>query len=86
MGDDWLDSSIWTYAKDNGFSIVTKDADFATRVLLEAEPVHVIHIRFGNMTMRVFHQTISSSWSEVCLLSEFHRLVRVYEDRLEAIV
>jgi hypothetical protein len=36
--------------------------------------------------MRVFHQTISKVWDEVCLLSEFHRLVRVYEDRLEAIV
>jgi predicted nuclease of predicted toxin-antitoxin system len=86
LGDDWLDGQIWTYAKQNDFCIVTKDADFATRVLLEEDPVHIIHIRLGNMTMRVFHQTISKVWAEVCLLSEFHRLVRVYEDRLEAIV
>jgi predicted nuclease of predicted toxin-antitoxin system len=86
LGDSWLDSQIWLYAKEHKLCIVTKDADFATRVILEDDPVHVIHIRLGNMTMRAFHQTISNVWTDICLLSDFHRLVRVYEDRIEAIV
>jgi predicted nuclease of predicted toxin-antitoxin system len=86
LGDSWLDSQIWLYAKEQNLCIVTKDADFATRVILETEPVHVIHIKMGNMTMREFHQKLSGIWSDICLLSEFHRLVSVYEDRIEAVV
>jgi predicted nuclease of predicted toxin-antitoxin system len=86
LGDNWLDSRIWLYAKEQHLSIVTKDADFATRVLLEDDPVHVIHIRLGNLTMREFHQKLSGLWPDVCLLSEFHRLVSVYEDRIEAVI
>ena len=41
------DSSVWEYAKEHGFAIVSKDSDFAERSVLESRP-KVIWIRLGN--------------------------------------
>jgi predicted nuclease of predicted toxin-antitoxin system len=42
------DRTIWNYAKDNGFIIVTKDDDFEQRSILYGHPPKVIWIRLGN--------------------------------------
>jgi predicted nuclease of predicted toxin-antitoxin system len=85
LDEKWTDTEIWEYAKTNNLTIVTKDADFSDRVLLGQPPPHVIHIKFGNMRMREFHQTIFKVWDEVCKLSEQYRLVRIFKDRVECI-
>jgi predicted nuclease of predicted toxin-antitoxin system len=81
----WIDSDIWHYAEMNQLTIVTKDRDFYDRILLKSPPPKVIHIRFGNMRMRDFYQTMHLVWHETCELSETHKLVLVHRDRLEAI-
>ena len=43
-----LDDEVWRYARDNGFTIVTKDADYHERSLLRGYPPKVIWIRLGN--------------------------------------
>ena len=85
LGERWTDTEIWEYAKANNLTIVTKDADFSDRVLLSQPPPRVVHIKFGNMKLKEFHQTISKVWDEVCKLSEQHRLVRIFKDRIECI-
>lgn len=85
LDDEWTDSQIWAYAKSHHLTVVTKGADFASLVMLHAPPPRVIHIRLGNLKMHDFHGVISSVWDEVCALSERHRLVRVYADRLEGL-
>lgn len=42
------DREIWNYAKENGFTIVTKDDDFEQRSILLGHPPKVIWIRLGN--------------------------------------
>jgi len=42
------DSVVWAYAGANGFTIVSKDADFQHRALLFGFPPKVIWIRTGN--------------------------------------
>lgn len=42
------DRSIWDYAKQNDFAIVTKDDDFEQRSILFGHPPKVIRIRLGN--------------------------------------
>lgn len=81
----WPDSAIWDHAARNGLTIVTKDADFTDRALLSRAGPHVIHIRAGNMKMRVLHEFLSRNWADICRLSEDARLVQVYADRIEAI-
>ena len=42
------DSDIWEHAKAHGFAIVSKDADFAERSVLEDDPPKIIWLRVGN--------------------------------------
>lgn len=85
IDDEWTDSQIWDYAKDNNLTIITKDADFSNRIIFHQPPPKVIHIRFGNMKMREFFLTITKIWNDVINLSEDHKLVNVFRDRIEAI-
>ena len=42
------DDEVWNYARDNDYTIVTKDADFSERSLLRGFPPKVVWIRRGN--------------------------------------
>ena len=42
------DETIWQYAKDNDFIIVTQDSDFNERSLLFGYPPKVIWLKSGN--------------------------------------
>jgi len=42
------DAEIWSYARDNGFVIVSKDSDFQQRSLVLGAPPKVIWLRVGN--------------------------------------
>jgi predicted nuclease of predicted toxin-antitoxin system len=42
------DSTVWQYAADEGFMIVSKDADFHQRSLVFGPPPKVVWVRLGN--------------------------------------
>jgi predicted nuclease of predicted toxin-antitoxin system len=42
------DSLVWVYAKDNGFVLVSKDADMHQRSFLFGPPPKVVWVRLGN--------------------------------------
>ncbi len=44
------DRDIWSFAQDNGFTIVTKDADFYDLSLLHGAPPKVIWLKSGNVS------------------------------------
>ncbi|MBD2189057.1 DUF5615 family PIN-like protein [Pseudanabaena mucicola] len=46
---DKTDTETWEFAKNNGFCIVTQDADFAERSRLYRSPPKVIWLRCGNV-------------------------------------
>lgn len=85
IDDEWTDEQIWEYAKENNLTIITKDADFSNRIIFHEPPPKVIHIRFGNMKMREFYTTLTAIWKDIIDLSETHKLVNVFRDRIEAI-
>jgi predicted nuclease of predicted toxin-antitoxin system len=85
LGDEWTDMQIWNYAAENNLTIITKDADFSNRIIFHQPPPKVIHIRFGNMKMREFFIITTAIWNDVLDLSESHKLVNVFRDRIEAI-
>lgn len=45
------DSEIWRHAQQNGFTIVTLDADFSDLSVLRGHPPKVIWLRCGNSTV-----------------------------------
>jgi predicted nuclease of predicted toxin-antitoxin system len=42
------DRAVWQFAKDNGFAVVSQDADFAELATLYGAPPKVIWLRCGN--------------------------------------
>lgn len=48
--EDSSDIEIWEYAKNNGFTIVTFDADFFDLSNLNGHPPKIIWLRTGNTT------------------------------------
>ncbi len=45
---DSPDSEIWKFAKDNGYTIVTFDADFYDIANIKGHPPKIIWLRMGN--------------------------------------
>ena len=85
LDPSWHDQLIWEYAKEQDLTIITKDSDFSSRILISEPPPRIIHVRLGNMDMRRFHQAIARCWQEVMSMSATHKLVIVHADRIEAV-
>ena len=77
------DSEIWNFARLNELVIVTKDADFSDRILIQSPPPWVVHLRFGNLRRKDFHALLARMWPQVETLLKTHKLVNIYSDRLE---
>ncbi|MFK5922500.1 MAG: DUF5615 family PIN-like protein [Verrucomicrobiota bacterium] len=45
------DIAIWNYAKENDFTIVSKDKDFWQRSILVGHPPKVVRLRVGNCSV-----------------------------------
>jgi len=85
INDEWTDEQIWVFAKENNLTIISKDSDFSNKIMLSTPPPRVIHIRFGNMKMKPFFDTINKVWNEVVEMNKEHKLVNVFTDRIEGI-
>ena len=46
------DSAVWAYARQHGFTIVSKDGDFSGRSVLYGAPPKVIRLAVGNCSTR----------------------------------
>ena len=85
IDDEWTDEEIWGYAKAQNLTIVTRDADFSNLVLLHQPPPKVIHIRIGNVDLKELFSLLSKNWQEILRMNDGHKLVTVFEDRVEGI-
>ena len=85
IDDEWSDSEIWTYARQNALTIVSKDADFSDRIIVSEPPPRVVHFKIGNLRLRDLKAFIEANWIEIAGASNSHKLVNVYRDRIEAI-
>ena len=56
--DQSSDEEIWSYAKNKGLTIVTKDSDFNDFSVLRESPPKVIWIRSGNCSVSVIEGII----------------------------
>lgn len=85
LGANPSDSELWRYAQEHDLVIVTKDSDFSARIILAEPPPRVIHLRFGNLRLAVFHDRLAAAWPQVETLLIDHKLVNVFTDRIEAV-
>ena len=48
------DAAVWNYARENGYTIVSKDNDFRQRAFLLGAPPKIVWLSVGNAgTMRI---------------------------------
>ncbi len=59
------DRRIWHFAKDEGFSIVTKDNDFLARTLVGGHPPQGIQVCLGNGSTRRIAEVLQSRADEI---------------------
>ena len=85
FGSNPSDSELWKIARENEWVIVTKDADFSSRTLLENAPPKIVHVRLGNLRLKELIARLARLWPEIEMLLPEHKLVTVLSDRIEAI-
>jgi predicted nuclease of predicted toxin-antitoxin system len=71
------DEEIWNYAKRHIMVIVSKDADFSTKILFNNPPPKVIHLKIGNMKIAEFYNFLNKVWPEILIQIKSHKLVNV---------
>lgn len=64
------DSLIWTFAKENGFVIVSKDSDFHQRSLLYGHPPKFIYLRIGNSPTSKIVQILRDNFDTITQFGE----------------
>ena len=67
--ENYSDISIWEYAKQHNFSIVTFDADFYDISTLKGHPPKIIWLRVGNTSTSNLKKTIEEHNNSI---HEFH--------------
>lgn len=59
------DSVVWEHAKQNGFVVITKDADFADLSVLRGFPPKVVWIRRGNCSTIDIEEILHSNNAKI---------------------
>ena len=59
------DKQIWEFAKKNGYSIVTFDADFYEFSVLYEYPPKIIWLRTGNITTHAIESIIRNNFENI---------------------
>lgn len=85
IGERMSDVRLWHYAREHGYTILTKDADFFDRLSVEGAPPKVIWVRSGNLPRAELETAIVRQWPVVIQLLENADLIEIHGDRLEAI-
>jgi predicted nuclease of predicted toxin-antitoxin system len=63
--NDCDDARIWQYAKQNGFTVVTFDADFFDISILRGFPPKIIWLRTGNLTTSEIAELIILNYADI---------------------
>ncbi|MEO5959071.1 MAG: DUF5615 family PIN-like protein [Opitutaceae bacterium] len=61
LGRNPTDSQLWDHAREHELAIITKDADFSGRIILQTPPPWVVHLRFGNLRLGKFRMAANRS-------------------------
>lgn len=59
------DSAVWSFAKSNGFVIVSKDDDFHAMNVLHGHPPRLIRLRMGNCSNQAVLDALSNGAAKI---------------------
>ncbi len=64
--DKASDRDVWNYAKENNYTIVTKDSDFNEICTLYDFPPHIIWLRLGNSRIEAAQTALTIHKDAIC--------------------
>ena len=85
IDQELTDSQLWEYAKDRNLIIVSKDADFSDRAIVDPAPPKLVHIKIGNLRLQDFARAIERLWPRIDKAVETCKILNVFIDRIECI-
>ena len=59
------DAELWDYARNKGYLIVSKDADFSNRSAIHGYPPKVIWLRLRNCSTRVVEDSLRNHYLDI---------------------
>jgi predicted nuclease of predicted toxin-antitoxin system len=59
------DPVVWRYAKDNDFTIVSKDSDLHQRSFVLGQPPKLIWVRLGNCSTSALEKLLRSNFGSI---------------------
>jgi len=63
--EEALDKEVWTYAREHGYVIVTKDSDFYDLSLLYGTPPKVVWLKTGNTSKNTITQMLLNNREKI---------------------
>ena len=78
------DEEIWEFAKKKNLTIYTKDADFSNKIMFKSPPPKIVHLKIGNMKIAELYNFLNAIWLSILVELESHKLVNVFQDRIES--
>jgi predicted nuclease of predicted toxin-antitoxin system len=74
------DMKIWQYAKDNGYTVITRDNDFNDLIAIKGFPPKIIWLRTGNCSRKATADLLIRSRQAILelLKSEEYGLLEIF--------
>ena len=85
IGPQPSDNQLWILARENDWTVLTRDTDFFDRIMLEGSPPKVIWVRLGNIRKAELESLLLELWPAICSLLFDADLVEVHPAALEAV-
>ena len=85
IGAQPTDTQLWVLARENDWTILTRDTDFFDRIMLEGSPPKVIWVRLGNIRRADLENLLLKRWPAICQLLNEADLVKVHPASMEAV-
>ena len=79
------DNKLWILARENDWTILTRDTDFFDRIMLDGSPPKVIWVRLGNIRKADLESLMVRLWPSISSLLADADLVEVHPTSLEAV-
>ena len=83
FGDQLTDLELWSIAREQNLIILTRDADFFDRIILEGPPPKVIWVRLGNLRRKDLEKTLLDRWAAIESCLESADLVEIHPASIE---
>ncbi len=74
------DVTVWRFAREHGFAIVTKDSDFHDLCAVRGAPPKIVWLRVGNRSVREIERILREAAPAILALDEDHEAAELMVD------